>query len=129
MQRVLVTRCREDECGRAIDVRVAPPTPFVGDLSRVAEATENETVLDPGDNGFVQGEPGDCTDSAGNEEEPVRISQRPLGQQLREADGNGDAGEIVVAKRGMADVAGEEHLVRGTAREEALSKRQIAVFQ
>ena len=74
-------------------------------------------MANAGGGGFaVAGEPSDRADGAGDEEEAVGIAARGgFGNNFSQSSGDGEAREIVVGKRGMARVAGDEDFISGLA--------------
>src|SRR5882672_9973132 len=88
-----------------IDFGVACPALFVGCGSTIADACQDEAVLDAGNLRTMQRKPGDRSDRSRNEQETIGIATRHRGQVLREGSSNRDARQIVIAQRGMAHMA------------------------
>ena len=66
----------KDMGGRAVDGRIAPAALLVGERPPVAEARQYESASDVLDGSLIQGEPGDGTDRARDEQESVREIMR-----------------------------------------------------
>src|SRR5438067_1306954 len=93
----------------------------------VPETSERQTVTDAAHALAVPRQPGDRAHRAGREEEPHRKARpRSRGEMAREERGDGDAGQVVVRKRRMADVRGDEDLLLGLAGEQELTIGEMA---
>src|ERR1700761_1790500 len=123
----------QDMRGNAVYRGISPPALFVGYAPGVSEAGENETVDDLPNLGFVACEPGERSDRTGYEKKTVTVT-RPecldiACQHRRDSNGR----EVVIGKRGMTDVAGDQDSVVSLTRDQQLAiaemaRRQIGVY-
>lgn len=96
---------------RAVDQRVAPAALLVMHDPRIAEIDRDEPGLDRGKPGLVEREPCDRADGAGDEDETVGEPGLRGHQPLDELDRDRDPREIVIRKRGVAAMRGDEHFL------------------
>jgi hypothetical protein len=79
-------------------IGISPSAFLVVHLAGITDVGDHQAVLDPLRLLFVQSEPGDRTDRAGNEDKSVRVAKSALAQLLCEKRAQRDAGKIVVAQ-------------------------------
>src|SRR5215471_9290606 len=115
-------------CG-TIDLSISAAALLIVELALVANAGQNQAVANSRRGRLVPSEPSDCPDGSRNEQEPVGVAKILFGKILRQEGSNGEARKIVIGQRGMTDMAGNEHLVRGTSRQVAFPKRQVTVLE
>jgi hypothetical protein len=61
----------EDVKCNPVDLCIALAAPLIGQWASVSNTGEHEAMLDPRNPGFVHGQPGNCPNSAGDEEESI----------------------------------------------------------
>src|SRR5580692_2416422 len=76
----------------------------------VSEACEHETMFNSLRDGFISAKPGDRTNRAWDKQKPVRVAAGLPRQSLCQKRGDSDPGEIVIAKRRMAAMRGNQNL-------------------
>src|SRR5436853_7329325 len=111
---------------RAIDISIAPAALLVMKSARIADARQNQTMLDPSRRLAILREPRDRADSCRQEYESIRVPKIFAGEELRESHRHSYARQIVIRQRWMANVARDPHLVLRAARHKRRAMRQVA---
>ena len=88
----------------AVDRRVTASAALVPQRARVADARDDEPVLDAVERLEVAVEPAERPERPRAPEQPVRVSQLLPGERSGDRPEQHDAGEVVVRERRMADV-------------------------
>src|SRR5436189_4556739 len=115
---------------RPVDLRVASSALFIVKRPWIADARQDNPVLDSRGLVLMTREPGDRSNCAGNEQEPVRIPPAlAFGQFLRQEDRHADARKVVIAQRGMAHMTGKQDFVSSGARKKVLPIGQSALSE
>ena len=78
---------------------------------------------------FIMSEPGNRTNSSRNEQKAVRQFTADAGQKFCQLGHKGHAGEIIIAERRVAGVAGEQHFLAALAGEEIFPVSKRAIFE
>ena len=110
---------------------IPSPALLVGNAPGVTDA-EGKAVDDPSNFGFVADEPGQRRNRTGDQEKAIAVARPKHLDIARQHRRNGNAREIVIGKRGVADMAGEEDCVLGLTWDQQLAigemaRRQIGV--
>ena len=104
------------------------PALLVGNAPGITEA-EGKAVDDPSNFGFVADEPGQRRYRPGDQENAIAVSRPKRLDIARQHRRNGNGREIVIGKRGMASMAGEEDCVIGFTWDQQLVIAEMATHQ
>src|SRR5262249_6034374 len=95
---IRLPRMFQDILDHTIDLCISPPALFIMERPGIANASYNQTMLDPRNHLFVFREPGYRPNCPRYKNEPIRVSQRQATQYLGETGCQRDPGKIVIAK-------------------------------
>src|SRR5439155_12652271 len=102
---VAISRMPENVLERPVYLRITPAAPLVSRVAGVADAGEDQAVLDLGDAILVSSQPCDRADRARNEQKTIGVPSGDRRQCRCQRCRDSHSGEVVVAKRPVADLA------------------------
>src|SRR6266850_1931922 len=114
---------------RRVDLGVSASAFLVIHLAGIADIGDDQPMLYPAYRTFVQCQPGNRANRSWNKDESVGIPKPAVLQGPCQEGVEGDPGEIIVTNRRMADVTGDEHLIRTLSGDEALCICQASRFK
>src|SRR5678815_4181024 len=94
-----------------IDLRVTAAASLIRKRPRIADTGQHESMLDPWNNLFMRGKPGDRPDSTRNKQKPIGIPPILLDKIQCQEGRHRNPREIIVAQTRMTDMTRNQDFV------------------
>ena len=106
-----------------VDVGIAPAAALVVVLAAIAHTRDHHPMGHTPRHVLPLRQPADGADGGRNEDEAVGVATTgQCSQRLRQPGGGGNARQVVVGQRGVADVGGDEHLLGAVTGQDAFAE-------